>query len=57
MLHFTWDQDFPMSLVCAAASSDVKRAARAKTDLIFVTDIIHYICGEESVMWKNFKFL
>ena len=26
MLHFTWDQDFPMSLVCAGASSDVKRA-------------------------------
>ena len=26
-------------------------------DLIFVTDITDYICGEKSVMWRNFRFL
>ena len=27
------------------------------SDLIFVTDITHFICGENSVMWRNFRFL
>ena len=27
------------------------------TDLKFVTDITDYICGENSVMWRNFRFL
>ena len=26
-------------------------------ELIFVTDITDYICGEKSVMWQNFRFL
>ena len=26
-------------------------------DLIFVTDITDYICGENSLMWRNFRFL
>ena len=30
---------------------------RPQADLIFVTDITDYICGEKSVMWRNFKFL
>ena len=28
-----------------------------QTDLIFVTDFTDYICGENSVMWRNFRFL
>ena len=31
-------------------------AAAAKADLIFVTNITNYICGEEIVMWRNFSF-
>ena len=27
------------------------------SDLIFVTNITNYICGEKSVMWRNLKFL
>ena len=28
-----------------------------ETELIFVTDITVYICGEKIVMWRNFGFL
>ena len=28
-----------------------------KPELIFVTYITDYICGENSVMWRNFRFL
>ena len=28
-----------------------------EADLIFVTKITNYVCGEKSVMWRNFRFL
>ena len=26
-----------------------------KTELIFVTNITNYICGEKNIMWRNFR--
>ena len=26
-------------------------------ELIFVTNITNYICGEKTVLWRNFSFL
>ena len=29
----------------------------SSAELIFVTNITNYICGEKTVMWRNFSFL
>ena len=34
-----------------------KEFGKFLTDLKFVTDIMDYICGENSVIWRNFRFL
>jgi len=34
-----------------------KMAQLNRPDLIFVTDILDYICEENSVVWTNVRFL
>ena len=41
----------------AFAKVFVKVFVKSFAELIFVTDITDYICGEKSVMWRNFRFL
>ena len=50
--------DYKCLIVLKLPGSDVYGGkVSAATDLIFVTDITDYICGEKSVMWRNFRFL
>ena len=57
------DDDFEEATLCETLRDDqagvdaIDIFLGVDSDLIFVTDITDYICGEKSVMWRNFRFL
>ena len=42
---------------CTNTQIQNMESANIPSELIFVTDITDYICGENSVMWRNFSYI
>ena len=56
-MDWGWDGNLCVGLFYEHRFAVLIIVRRSAPDLIFVTDITDYICGEKSVMWRNFRFL